>query len=123
MKLIPNTYKKYGYKMFNCSLSDLFEYIKHCYDVKKVSDPTQEFGFLIFNNVNEAIQKINFKHIPAEHGKLPQIKHSLTESNQLLIREITFYKAEDQQLYQNSIEKAWALEGHLDPRVQQFYYD
>jgi len=123
MKLIPETYKKYGYRMYNCTLNDLLHYKKNCYHVKKVPNPAEEFGYCIFENVDDAIKKINFCYTPAEHGSLPHTIHSFAESNQLLIKEITFYKPEHQILYQTAVETAWALDGHLDPRVQQFYYD
>jgi hypothetical protein len=121
--VLPETYKKYGYKMFDCSLEQMRTYMTNCYDFKKKTTPVEKFNYVTFLNITSAVKKINSVFIPAEHGHLPKIEWSLQESGQLLIKEIWFYTYEDQQLYQGAVERAWALGGHLDSRVQQFFYE
>lgn len=122
-KVLPETYKKYGYKMFDCSREEVKKYFDKCYNIKKTPTPSEIFSYVKFLNVEDAIQKINSVFIPAHHGNLPEIKWSLSESNSLLIKEIWFYTYQDQYRYQTAVERAWALGGHIDPRVEQFYYD
>lgn len=121
--VLPETYKKYGYKMFNCSVEEKKQYDRECYNVKKTPIPSERFSYVTFSNVEDAIKRINSILIPVYHGNLPEIKWRLSESNSLLIKEIWFYTYEDQRLYQCAIERAWALGGHLDIRVEQHYYD
>jgi hypothetical protein len=122
-KILTKIYKKYGYRIFDCSVDDFKKYYSDCYLIKKIPVPKEKFTYYCFSNVEEAIKKINCVFIPMEHGELPKIKWSLNESNQLLIKEIYFYNYEDQSLYQQSVERAWALGGHLDIRAEQCYYD
>jgi hypothetical protein len=122
MELITKTYKKYGYKMFDCSVEEIKDYTDYCYKHKNIPQP-QVFSYVRFTNVEEAIERINAVFIPASHGNLPKTEWSLSESNSLLIKEIWFYEYKDQDLYQCAVERAWALGGHLDPRVEQHYYD
>ena len=121
--VLPETYKKYGYKMFDCSLEQLRQYNDECYRAKKMSNPSEKFNYAYFLNITDAVKNINSVFIPAEHGAVPKINWSLQDLGQLLIKEIWFYTHEDQQLYQSAVERAWALGGHLDPRVQQFFYE
>jgi hypothetical protein len=121
--VLPETYKKYGYKMFDCSAEEIKKYNHECYSIKKMPTPSTTFSYVTFSNVEDAIERINSIFIPAHHGDLPEIKWSLSESNNLLIKEIWFYTVEDQKLYQCAVERAWALGGHLDSRVEQYYYD
>lgn len=124
MKIVlADTYKKYGYKMFECSLEELFQYKRDCSDVKKQINPAEKFNYVTFATIADAVHKINSRFIPTVHGDLPKIQWSLDQSRQLLIKEIEFYNYEDQHLYQSAVERAWAIGGHLDPRVQQFFYD
>jgi len=109
--------------MFDCSLDECKLYEQECYQRKKITMFSEKFEYTQFLNISDALTKINFLFIPKVHGDLPEIKYSLQESNKLLIKEIWFYNYEDQQLYQCAVERAWALGGHLDPRVEQYYYD
>jgi len=109
--------------MFNCSAEDIKKYNNECYRVKKQPRPFDKFSYLTFLNVKDGINKINSIFIPAEHGILPKVQWSLLESDQLLIKEIWFYTYEEQYLYQCAVERAWALGGHLDSQVEQYYYD
>lgn len=122
-QIILGTYKKYGYKMFDCSIEEIKNYMKNCYYIKKTPMPSEQFSYVRFSNVEDAINRINSIFVPADHGNLPRIKWSLSESNRLLIKEIWFYTYKDQQLYQCAVERAWALGRHLDVRVEQHYYD
>lgn len=119
---IASTYKKYGYRMFDCSIGQLNRYLGNCYDLKKTPIFTDQFSFVKFQNVEDAIKKINSIFIPAHHGTLPKVEWSL-HGDDLLVKELLFYKIDDQFLYQTSVERAWALGGHLDPRVKQYFYD
>ena len=122
-RALPETYKKYGYKMFDCSLEEMRQYNNDCYQVKKMPNPSEKFNYVAFLNITDAVKNINSVCIPAESGRLPKIEWSLQEADQLLIKEVWFYTYEDQQLYQCAVERAWALGGHLDLRVEQHYYD
>jgi hypothetical protein len=121
--VLPDTYKKYGYKFFDCSAEEMRQYNHDCYVLKKNAHPSEKFNYVTFADVETAVKKINSVFIPVEHGDLPYIEWSLQDSDQLLIKEIWFYTYADQQLYQSAVERAWALGGHLDPRVQQFFYE
>jgi hypothetical protein len=124
--VLAETYKKYGYKMFDCSLEEIHQYYKDCYRLKKTPTPAEKFNYVTFLGIADAVIKIKSIFIPTVHGDLPKIQWSLNESNSLLVKEIWFYAHEDQQLYQCAVERAWALgalSGHLDPRVQQFFYE
>ena len=121
--VLPETYKKYGYKMFDCSLEEMRQYNNDCYSNKKTPTLYKKFNYLTFTDVETAVKKINSVFVPAEHSTLPKVQWSLQESNQLLIKEIWFYTHEDQRLYQCAVERAWALGGHLDLRTEQHYYD
>jgi hypothetical protein len=121
--VLLETYKKYGYKMFDCSLEEMRQYNNNCYYIKKSPNPSEQFNYVTFADVETAVKKINSVFIPAEHSILPKVQWSLQELSQLLIKEIWFYTYEDQQLYQCAVERAWALGGHLDFRTEQHYYD
>lgn len=122
-KVLSDTYKKYGYRMFDCSLKDMDNYLNNCYAIKKTPTPSAEFSYFKFTNVEDAIMKINSIFIPENHKNLPKIVWSLQESNQLLVKEVWFYNYNDRHLYQCAVERAWALGNHLDIRVEQHYYD
>ena len=123
-QVIAETYKKYGYKMFDCTVEQIIRYNHdECYMLKRPSNPSEKFRYVTFDDVDDAVKRINSVFIPKEHGELPKIKWSLHEDHQLLIKEIWFYETKDQDLYQQSVERAWALNGHLDVRVEQQYYD
>jgi len=121
--ILPETYQKYGYRMFDCSLQEMYQYSNDCYAVKKGLTPSEKFNYVTFADVDTAVKKISSFFIPVEHGDLPYIEWTLQESSRLLIKKIWFYRLEDQQLYQCAVERAWALGGHLDPRVEQHYYE
>jgi|TARA_R110000822_G_scaffold217407_1_gene351843 hypothetical protein len=121
--VISETYKKYGYKMFDCSQEFFRQYREDCYAKKKSHNPSEKFNYVTFVDVETAVKKINSVFIPAECGILPEVQWCLQESSQLLIKEIWFYNYEEQQLYQCAVERAWALGGHLDIRTEQYYYD
>jgi len=122
MNTIVSTYKKYGYKMFDCTIQQMQEYNASCYDVKETPNPRERFPYVNFNSVDSAVKLINSVFIPPHHGNLPSVEWRL-QAPDLLVKEITFHKYEHQALYQTSIERAWAMGGHLDPRVEQHYYD
>ncbi len=122
-KIVTETYMKYGYKMVDCSKEEILRYNEECYLFKKTPNKSEIFNYVTFLDTADAIKKINCIFIPKIHGDLPKIKWSLIDSNQLLIKEMWFYKSTDRYLYQCAVERAWALGGHLDPRVQQFFYE
>jgi hypothetical protein len=121
--VLNETYKKYGYRMFNCSKTEMHEYINECYFSKKLPNPSEKFDYITFSNVSDAIKKIDSFFIPAQHGNLPKVQWSLYENNQLLLKEIWFHSAEDQKFYQCAVERANALDNHLDVRVEPIIYD
>ena len=114
---------KYGYMMYDCTIDEMQKHKADCYDLKRESDPASVFGYYKFANVQDAVERINSLYVPMEHGDIPHVEWQLDESGTLLIKEITFDKPEDQTLYQDAVERAWALGGHLDVRVQQIFYD
>lgn len=122
-KVLPKTYQKYGYMMFNCSVEEYDLYVHNCYMVKKSINLEEEFTYIIFNNVEEAIKKINSVFIPIHHGILPKTVYSLQDSNRVLVKELWFYNYHDRYLYQCAVERAWALGSHLDKRVKQVFYE
>lgn len=122
-KILPETYKKYGYRMLDCAKEDLEKYILKCYEIKTIPNPSKIFSYVTFSNVDDAIKKINSVFIPARDGNLPKTEWSLSQSNSLLIKEIWFYTHQDQHQYQCAVERGWALGGHLDQRVEQVFYD
>ena len=122
-KILLDTYQKFGYMMFDCSLEELEIYKNTCYLYKKPITFEENFSYVSFNDLNDAVHKINSFFIPKEHGFLPKIKWTLENSNQLLVKEIWFYNYQDRYLYQCAVERAWALGNHLDKRVKQIFYD
>ena len=121
-KVLPDTYQKYGYKMFDCSISEIKRYQDECYNFKKTPMFNEKFSYVTFIDVNDAVKKIREAFIPIEHGNLPKVKWSLAKSKQLLIKELWYYNYNDRKLYQCAVERAWALGGQLDIRVEQHYY-
>lgn len=122
-KAIQSTYRKYGYKMFECSMDDFDDYNFRCYFFsKKEPRPEQVFEYKKFKSVDQARHLIKHILIPTACGDLPHVKWHLLDS-QTLVKEVWFYEYSDQKLYQCAVERAWALGGHLDPRVKQLYYD
>ena len=121
-KILPETRKKYGYKMFDCTVSDFSQYLRDCYRYKKKSTPEKKYDFVRFTDVDSAINMIRNIFIPKEHEHIAEISWSLEENNTLLVKQIAFREYESQELYQNAVERAWALGGHLDTRVHQIYY-
>jgi len=121
--ILINPHQKYGYKMFNCTLEQIKEYKHHCYFLKKAEQPQNEFNYIKFLNIEDGIKKIKNIFIPTEHKYLGNTTWELNESNELLIKKICFTNYKDAELYQEAIERAWALGGHLDPRVEQIFYD
>lgn len=109
--------------MFDCSVEELNLYNRKCYVTKKMPTPAKKFDYRHFDNLNDAIDTLKFIFVPMRHGDLPFVSWELLEKNTLVVKTVAFYNFEDQYLYQNSVERAWALGGHLDPRVQQFFYD
>lgn len=123
-QVLAETYKKYGYRMFDCTKEQLIRYNHdECYMQKRPSNPSEKFNYVTFEDVDDAVKRINSVFIPMSHGELPKVQWSLHDNNRLLIKEIWFYESKDQDLYQQSVERAWALNGHLDVRVEQQYYD
>jgi hypothetical protein len=120
---LPETAKKYGYRMYDCSVEELKNYTKQCLIVKKMIAPATQFGYRIFDSIEHGINSINSIFVPADHGNLPAVHWQLEDGNTLLVKTIEFYNPVDQTLYQSSVERAWALGGHLDPRVDQVFYD
>lgn len=115
--------RRYGYKMFDCSLTDFNQYKNKNYTIKKEVSLDKIFRYKKFQTTESAIDKINFVFIPAEHGLLPRTTWILSDDKTLLIKEIVFENNDDSILYQNSVDRAWALGGHLDPRVVQIHYE
>ena len=115
--------RRYGYKMFDCSLTEWNEHLSKKYSMKKDINPDTIFSYTKFETTESARDKINFIFIPTEHGLLPRTKWSLSGDKTLLIKEIAFTNNNDSILYQNSVERGWALGGHLDPRVVVIYYE
>ena len=121
-KIIDATYKKYGYKMFDCSIEELHHYIRECYRLKEPVIFEEKFDYINFESVEHATEVIKSAFIPHSHGLLPYVRWRLHDK-QTLIKERWFYEYGDQNLYQCAIERAWALGRHLDQRVRQLWYD
>ena len=123
-QILNDTYQKFGYKMFDCTAQQFLQNAdqNNYYKKNKFTNENQ-FKFVTFKTVEEAIGKINCVYIPEQHGKLPKTVWSLQQSNTLLLKEIWFYNYNDRYLYQCAVERAWALGSHSDPRVKQINYD
>jgi len=114
---------KYGYRMYDCSVEQFEEYNNHCYEFKQAPEPLKKFGSLTFESVDQAVDKVCHILIPKAHSTLGNTKWSLMDDNTLLIKELQFNNNKDAELYQEAVERAWALGGHLDPRVEQSYHE
>ena len=114
---------KYGYRMCNCTIEELHKYFQHCYDVKKPQMPMAEFGAVQFTSVKQAISMVRHTLIPQEHNNLADTSWTLAQENTMLFKEITFETKNNATLYQEAVERAWALGGHLDPRTEQSYHE
>jgi len=115
--------RTYGYKMFDVTMSDWKQYIHDCYYHKIAYQPNNKFKYVRFLSINDAIVKIKNIFIPPAHENLAKITWQLEEERTLLIKKIEFSSDMDSELYQQAVERAWALGGHLDQRVEQIYYD
>ena len=115
--------RTYGYKMFDVTISDWKDHVDDCYIHKIAHEPNKKFKYVRFSSINDAIVKIKNIFIPSAHEKLAQISWQLEEEQTLLIKKIKFSSGSDSELYQQAVERAWALGGHLDQRVEQIYYD
>jgi len=109
--------------MYNCSLQEIDKYKQHCYLLKKTPTLLAEYGAVKFASVEHAVEMIRHILIPVEQDSLANTTWTLAEANTLLLKEVTFEAKEDAELYQEAVERAWALGGHLDPRVEQSYYE
>ena len=107
--------------MYNCSLDEFYKYEQYSYASKQSLQPEEKWEYINFKSVEQAKKLIDIVFIPSRHGNLGQQKWSLDKKN-LLILTIEFHSGEDSYQYQCAVERAWALGGHLDPRVKQIYY-
>ena len=82
--------RRYGYKMYNCSLAEWNKYKDRKFHMKKNEDPAVIFGFMEFDTVETAQNKINSVFIPFEHGLLPRTTWTLSNDKTLLVKEIVF---------------------------------
>ena len=114
--------KKYGYKMYDCTLDEFYKYEQDSYASKQSSQPEEKWEYVDFESVDQAKKLIDMVFIPSKTGNLGKQKWFLDQKN-LLILKIEFKSGEDSYQYQCAVERAWALGGHLDPRVKQIYYD
>ena len=114
---------KYGYRMCNCTIEESLKYFQHCYDVKKPRTPMAEFGALQFESVEQAISMIRHTLIPQEHNDLANTSWTPAQENTMLLKEISFKTKQDAELYQEAVERAWALGIHLDVRTEQSYHE
>ena len=114
---------KYGYRMCNCTIEELHKYKQHCYNVKKPITPIAEFGAVQFTSVKQAIAMIRHILIPQEHNNLADTSWTLAQENTMLLKEMKFEIKNNATLYQEAVERAWALGGHLDPRTEQSYHE
>ena len=112
---------KYGYRMFDCEIKDLYKYKQRCYDSKKEPNPSDVFSYKTFDSIQQAQSLIGHVLIPASARHLGRERWTL-EGN-MLIKEVTFDSGADANTYQTAIERAWAMGGHLDPRVEQSYHE
>ena len=115
--------RTYGYKMFDATMSVWKQYEHDCYMHKIAPRPHEKFKYVRFLSINDAIVKIKNIFIPLGHEKLAKITWQLEEEQTLLIKKVEFSSDMDSELYQQAVERAWALGGHLDQRVEQIYYD
>ena len=115
--------RTYGYKMFDATMYVWNQYVRDCYNHKMAHQPNKKFKYVRFLSINDAILKIKNIFIPPAHEKLAKITWQLEEEQTLLIKKVEFSSDMDSELYQQAVERAWALGGHLDQRVEQIYYD
>jgi|TARA_R100000030_G_C3210238_1_gene113168 hypothetical protein len=114
---------KYGYKMFDCSIKEWHDYDMDCYAHRVSHTPRSKFDYLRFDTIESAISLIRHVFVPLEHETKAVTHWALEEGNTLLVKQLNFTDATNSREYQSAIERAWALGGHLDPRVEQVYYD
>jgi len=115
--------RTYGYKMFDATMSDWDSYAHHCSNNRIDSQPNTKFKYVRFLSIKDAIVKIKSTFVPPAHEKLAQINWRLDKEQTLLVKTVKFSSVADSELYQQAVERAWALGGHLDRRVEQIYYD
>ena len=113
---------KYGYRMYDCTMEQFLEHRQQCYENKTEHDPREMFEYKIFPSVEKARAMIKHILVPASDGRLGQETWTLQEDT-LLIKEVRFESEAHANTYQTAIDRAWALGGHLDHRVEQSYYD
>lgn len=112
---------RYGYRMFDCEIEDLQKYKQRCYESKKEPNPSDVFSYKTFASIQQAQSLIGHVLVPASARKLANEYWTLQDN--MLIKEVHFDSNADAVEYQTAIERAWALGGHLDPRVEQTYYE
>ena len=122
---MQQSFKKYGYKFYNCTMEEWKHNFFKDYEIRKNRTAQEKlpFEFLKFESVKHGIKLIKNVFVPPEHEFLPVVKWSLHEKNTLLLKEVVFKNKQDAKLYQLAVERAWALFGHLDSRAKQIYYD
>ena len=113
---------KYGYKMFDCNIEEFENYTRSCYNLKLAPEYSKKFKLRRFTDVDEAIKAMGHVYIPYEDRAVGNEVWSL-EDGCLLWKQVSFKTDADAVTYQTAIERAWALGGHLDPRVEQSYCD
>jgi hypothetical protein len=63
------------------------------------------------------------KIAPRPHEKFKYVRFLSINDAIVKIKKVEFSSDMDSELYQQAVERAWALGGHLDQRVEQIYYD
>ena len=117
-----NKFKR-GYQMYDCTIEEFQSYERLCYDRKESLLYETKWNFVTFESLDQALKMIRMTFVPFEHGSLGKHEWKLDPQKQLLILNLQFENGEKSDLYQCAIERAWALGGHLDPRVKQIYYE
>lgn len=112
---------KYGYRMFQCDIEELEKYKSHCYNIKKEPTPAEKFPYRSFTSIEQAKALVGHVLVPSSARLLGQERWTL--EGDMLIKQVTFESDADANTYQTAIERAWAMGGHLDPRVEQSYYE
>lgn len=107
----------YHYRMYDVDVSTYLAKQTELYESKDMAQAV-EFPFKNFESIEQAKTAIKHRLIPDTAEQLAQTNWSLSEDKQTLTKTLIFDSKEKRQLYQEAVERAWALINHLDYRVK-----
>lgn len=103
--------------MYDVDVSTYLAKQTELYESKDMAQAV-EFPFKNFESIEQAKTLIKHRLIPDTAEQLAQTNWSLSEDKQTLTKTLIFDSKEKRQLYQEAVERAWALINHLDYRVK-----